>query len=118
MEKDPEVEKNLPVMEQIWAQVPKEHNIPAGLKGEYIRYIQTDPKYLYMTGFVDTRISFEEWEGAFQDCRQTGGAYLLSKEKFLSLGKYKYSGPIKKPFDAMKIREGWYDTNTWHEFCV
>ncbi|MFO1519243.1 MAG: hypothetical protein U1F57_06235 [bacterium] len=105
----------------IWSNVPKEHNLPPQLKGkgEYIRYVNTDPKYLYLTGFVDEKTYTEDdWEAAFQDCRQPDGSYLISKEKFLSLGKYKFSGPIKKPLDALRIREGWYDLYAWHEFCV
>jgi len=119
MEQDPQIEINRPVMESIWQQVPKEHNLPPAFSGEHIRYLATDPKYLYLTGFVDTKAyTFEDWEVAFQDCRQPDGSYLISKDKFITLGKYKYSGKIKNPLDVMKIREGWYDLNTWHEFCV
>ncbi len=119
MTKDSDIEKNKLVMERIWAEIPKEYNLPPSFSGEYIRYTHTDPKYLYLTGFVDTkRFKIEEWEAAFADCKQADATFLISKEKFISLGKYKYSGPIKNPLDPMKIREGWYDINAWHEFCV
>lgn len=110
---------NQQLMENIWSNIPKELSLPAGLKGEYIRYIATDPKYLYLTGFVDESVfSYEEWEAAFEDCKQADKTYLISKDKFLSLGKFKYVGPIKNPLDIMKVHEGWYDINRWHEFCV
>lgn len=113
------IEKNRSIMEDIWKRIPKETQLPQSLKGEYILYIATDPKYLYMTGFVDTkRYTEEEWIQAFQDSLQNDGTYLISKEKFIRLGKYKYTGPIRKPLDAMKIREGWYDSTQWHEFLV
>ena len=112
-------ERNKPIMEQIWNAVPKEHNLPPPFKGDHIRYIATDPKFLYLTGFVDEKLfTLEQWEGAFQDCKQPNNTYLISKDKFLSLGQYKYTGPVKKPLEPMKIREGWYDVDAWHEFCV
>ncbi len=118
-EADTQTKRNHQLMDSIWQQVPKELNPLPNFPGEYIRYVATDPKYLYLTGFVDAkRYTLEEWEAAFQDCLQPDGSYLISKEKFLSLGKYKYSGPIKNPLDAMKIREGWYELDTWHTFCI
>lgn len=118
-EADTKTKRNSQLMESIWQQVPREHNPLPNLRGEYIRYVATDPKYLYLTGFVDAkRCTLEEWEAAFQDCVQPDGSYLISKEKFLSLGKYKFSGPIKNPLDALKIREGWYELDKWHTFCV
>lgn len=119
MEQDANVEKNKGVMESIWASVPKERNLPPGLTGEYIRYASTDPKYLYLSGFVDDKtFTYEEWEAAFEPSKQADNSYLISKAQFLLLGKYKYNGPIKKPLDAMKIREGWYELQAWHEFAV
>jgi hypothetical protein len=119
MEQDTAIEKNRTAMEEIWRSIPKEGGSNPPHSGEYIRYGSVDPKFLWVTGFVNTeRYKLEEWEAVFEDCKQSDGSYLISKEKFISLGKYKYTGPIKTPLDAMKIREGWYDLNTWHEFCV
>lgn len=113
------IEKNRFDMETIWSRSPKEENLPSHLKGEYVLYLSTDPKYLYLSGFVDVKqFSYEEWENAFQECKQPDGSYLISKDQFIILGKYKYSGPVKKPLDAMKIREGWYKLTDWHEFCA
>jgi len=119
MPKDLIIEKNKPLMEAIWQKMPLEHELPAGMRGEFVRYLATDPKFLYETGFIDTkRHKCEEWEGALQDCKQPDGTYLISKEKFIELGKYKYTGPVNKPFDAMKIKEGWYELPEWHRFLI
>lgn len=113
------IEENRSDMETIWRRSPKEEHLPPHLKGEYVLYLATDPRYLYLSGFVDVKnFSYEEWENAFQNCKQPNGSYLISKDQFIALGKYKYSGPVKKPLDAMKIREGWYKLTDWHEFCV
>ncbi len=118
MTQDPQIEKNRSTMEEVWRELPKEKLLPAHLSGEYIRYKSIDPNYLYQIGFVDTEAySLAQWESAFQDCRQADGTYLISKEKFISLGKYKYSGPIKAPLDILRLREGWYDLETWINFC-
>ncbi len=113
------IEKNRFDMETIWSRCSKEEGLPPQFKGEHVLYLATDPKYLYLSGFVDVEnFTLDEWENAFQECKQPNGTYLISKEKFIKLGKYKYSGPVKKPLDAMKIREGWYKLTDWHEFCV
>ncbi len=106
-------------MELIWAQIPKETKLPAGLEGEYIRYLSTDPRYLYNTGFVDNLLNkLEDWEAAFLPFKQDDQSFLLSKDNFLSLGKFRYTGFIRRPVDAMKVRDGWYDLNIWREFVV
>jgi hypothetical protein len=118
MAQDINSDVNRALMEDIWKQIPKETKLPPGFSGEYIRYIATDPKFLYLTGFVDTRaFTLEDWEAAFQDCKQAEKPFHI-KSKFLTLGKYKYTGNVKKPLDAMQIREGWYELNAWHEFAV
>ncbi len=119
MTSDPIIEKNRKLMENIWQQIPKETNLPEGFKGEYIHYITTDPKFLYESGFVDEKkYTLEEWEAAFIPFKQEDGSYLISKEQFITLGKYKYVGHIKKPLDPMNIREGWYDIIGWREFFI
>lgn len=114
------IEKNRPAMERIWIKIKKEKNLPPPYnKEDYIRYIATDPRYLYEVGFVyTTQFSFEEWEKAFEPYKQVDGTYLISKNQFIALGKYKAPDLVKKPLDPMKLREGWYDTHSWHEFCV
>lgn len=91
-------------MVYIWEKVPK-------TKEGFIHYLTGDIPYLYRNGFVDTnRFTFQQWAKAFDDCKQKDGSYLVSKDKFLSLKIYRYTGPVFKPFDAQKIREGeWTD---------
>lgn len=113
------IEANRFDMETIWSRCDKETVLPPHLKGEHILYIATDPEYLYLSGFVDVEnFSLAEWQKAFEAYKQPNGTYLISKEQFIQLGKYKYSGPVKKPLDAMMIREGWYELTDWHAFCV
>lgn len=107
------------VMERIWDRMQKKTDLPPGYSGEYIQYLATDPQYLYEVGFVDTKkYSFEEWEKAFEPFKQTDGTYLISKDQFIALGKYKFTGLVKKPLDAMQIKEGWYPLQEWHLFLV
>ncbi len=91
-------------MEYIWERVPKTR---AGL----INYLPGDIPYLYRNGFVDTtRFPYQQWKAAFDDCLQSDGTYLVSKNKFLSLRTFRYEGPVFKPFEAQKVREGeWTD---------
>ena len=91
-------------MEHIWERVPK-------TKEGLIRYLAGDLPYLYHNGFVDTnRFSLDEWVAAFDDCKKEDDSYLISKEKFLSLGVFRYIGPVLHPFDPHKIKEGeWED---------
>lgn len=91
-------------MEFIWEKIPK---TKAGL----VHYLPGDIPYLYLHGFVDSnRYGYQEWKDAFADTRQDDGSYLVSKEKFLTLRKFRYAGPVFKPFDPDKIREGeWSD---------
>ena len=117
MENDPSSKNE--VMERIWEKMKKSTDLPPGFSGEYIQYIATDPQYLYEVGFVDTKnFSFEEWEKALEPYKQTDGTYLISKDQFIALGKYKFAGLVKKPLDAMQIKEGWYPLQEWHLFLV
>ncbi|MBI2339977.1 MAG: hypothetical protein HYU99_06405 [Deltaproteobacteria bacterium] len=91
-------------MEYIWEKVPK-------TKEGFIHYLPGDIPYLYRNGFVDsTRFAYPQWKNAFDDCKQADGSYLVSKEKFMSLRPYRYTGPVFKPFDPNLVREGeWTD---------
>ncbi len=112
------IEKNRKLMEGIWRTTPKETVLPAGFKGEHIRYIATDPWFLYVFGFVDEKkFTLEEWQAAFKDCKQPDGTYLISKEKFIQLGKFKHFGLVRKPLDISQLREGWYELKNWRKFC-
>ncbi len=64
-------------------------------------------KNLYETGFVDTdHHSLSDWINAFQDSLQSDGSYRLSERQWLEKRKYRYDGPVEKPFDPMSLREG------------
>lgn len=93
-------------MEYIWEKVPK-------TKEGLIHYLPGDIPYLYKNGFVDTtRFTYDEWKAAFEDCIQSDESYLVSKNKFLSLRFYRYEGPVFKPFDPQRVREGeWTDAD-------
>lgn len=93
-------------MEYIWEKVPK-------TKEGLIHYLPGDIPYLYQNGFVDTnKFTFEQWESAFDDCRQEDGSYLISHDKFLSLRQFRYAGPVFEPFDPNRVREGeWTDSD-------
>lgn len=93
-------------MEYIWERVPK------NAQG-YIHYLAGDIPYLYLNGFVDSiRFTYEQWKKAFDDCLQSDGSYLVSKQKFFSLRVFRYTGPLYEPFDPKKVREGeWVDAD-------
>ncbi len=97
-------EENKDPMDYIWEKVPK---TAAG----FIHYLSGDIPYLYQNGFVDTnRFSYKEWQQAFDDCKQADNSYLISKNKFLSLRRFRYEGPLFVPFDPYRVREGeWTD---------
>lgn len=88
----------------IWKKIPK-------TKEGFVHYLPGDLPYLYYNGFVDTdQFSYEEWEAAFDSCKQADGSYLLDEEKFLSLRIYRYEGPLYEPFNPQKVYEGeWTD---------
>jgi hypothetical protein len=110
------LEHNREVMAKIWGAIPKD---PTSPKIEMVRYTMNDIKYLYEYGFVDTRAyTSEQWEQAFEEFKQVDGSFLFNKEQFIKLGRYKYTGHIKSPLDAMKIREGWYDIEQWRSFLI
>lgn len=100
------VEQNSDPMEYIWERIPK-------TKEGLIHYLEGDIPYLYQNGFVDTTAySYQEWKEAFNDCLQSDGSYLVNRDKFMSLRRYRYEGPVWKPFDAQKVRDGeWSDAD-------
>lgn len=91
-------------MEFIWEKIPK-------TKKGLVHYLPGDIPYLYRNGFVDSaRYTYQQWKSAFEDCIQDDGSYFVSKEKFMSLRPFRYVGPVYKPFDSQKVREGeWTD---------
>lgn len=96
--------KNMIAMEYIWERVPK-------TKEGLIHYLPGDIPYLYKNGFVDTQtFDYATWKKAFEDCKQKDDSYLINREKFMSLSRFRYVGPVFSPFDSNKLREGeWTD---------
>lgn len=91
------------VMEHLWETLEKTED------GRHLRYTITDIEQLWWMGFVDTdKIELEHWVAVFEPNRQEDGSFLLSKDDFTALDRYRYKGEIKIPFDAMLINEGRY----------
>jgi hypothetical protein len=91
------------VMEYLWSQLIKTPD------GRYVRYALADIDSLWWMGFVDTeKYSLKQWRQIFEPYKREGGIYILSKDEFLALDKYRFKGEIKIPFDAMQINEGKY----------
>ena len=86
-------------MEYIWEKIPK-------TKEGLVHYLPGDIPYLYFNGFVDAvQFPYEEWESAFDDVKQSDGSYLVGRDKFMSLRRFRYVGPLYNPFDAHRVRD-------------
>jgi len=110
------IELNKPRMLEIWRTLPKTPH-PEGKTEEYISYNKTDPAYLYGRGFVDDeKFSLSEWEAAFGPFLHASGNYFLNLNDFVSLGKYKFHGWVRKPLNVMEMRDGWYELEVLKTF--
>lgn len=90
------------VMEAIWESSEKGSD-------DCLHYPLELLQFLYHNGFIDTsRHSVNDWVLACEPFKQPDGHYKFSKEEFLTLDPYRYSGEIKVPFDPMRINEGKY----------
>lgn len=91
------------VMEYLWDNLDKTED------GNHISYSLDDIDALWWMGFVDTdKYTLEKWREVFEPYKQPDDTYLLTRPAFLALEKYRYTGEIKIPFDAMLINEGKY----------
>lgn len=91
------------VMEHLWGTVEKSPD------GNHVTYTELDIESLWWMGFVDAgQFDMGAWKAAFEPFRQPNGTYLLGKDDFFLLDRYRYKGEIHIPFDAMKINEGKY----------
>jgi len=91
------------VMDYLWDTLEKTAD------GKHINYTIYDVDLLWKMGFVDTeQFPLDEWKQVFEPYRQSDGTFLLDKDAFFALDKYRYKGEIHIPFDAMKINEGLY----------
>lgn len=90
------------VMEFIWVSVDK------GPDGS-VHYPKEFIDFLWDYGFVDTKKHSKEiWRAAFEPFQQPDGHFKINHDEFLTLGKYRYEGEVKIPFDPMRINEGKY----------
>lgn len=91
------------IMEYLWDQIDKTDD------GNHIRYTIDDVDSLWWTGFVDTeKYPLNVWRKAFEPFRQEDDSFIVNRDDFLALERYRYTGEIRIPFDAMKINEGKY----------
>lgn len=95
-------------LEQIWNQVATQAE--DGKKYIILKLGIQDLMFLYMSGFVDAKkYSFKQWMEAFTPSRRPNGHYWVLKEHWLEKKKYHYTGPVKIPFDPMKMEERDYE---------
>lgn len=96
---------NYKAMEYIWERIPKQKD------GKTIRYLEGDLAYLYYHGFVDTnRYKLENWKNALLMFKQKDGSYVLTKDQFMILRKFRYVNVSYEPLDPYKLEEGpWPD---------
>ncbi|HEX5038306.1 MAG TPA: hypothetical protein VFX30_14205 [bacterium] len=88
----------------IWAAVSQ-----AGPDGKkYLTFVsRTDLVYLFCTGFVDeSKHTVHDWVESFKDSLQPDGSYRLSEEQWMDKARFRYCGPVGRPFDALLIKEG------------
>lgn len=92
-------------MEFIWNRIPKQKD------GKTIRYLKGDVGYLYYHGFVDTlKYKLTDWEKAFAPFKQPDGSFVLGKDEFMLLTKFRFTNTTYRMFDPSKIEEGpWPD---------
>lgn len=93
---------NINVMEFIWKTLDK---APDGCVYYTLEFID----FLWDHGFVDTqKFSRQVWRSAFEPYKQANGSFKLNQAEFFTLDKYRYTGEIYCPFEAMQINEGKY----------
>ncbi|MDX1402553.1 MAG: hypothetical protein R3245_11575 [Kiloniellales bacterium] len=105
--------------EQIFEKVAK----PDASGNRVIHYASEDDLvFIYASGFVDAKkCSLDEWIAAFDDSKQKDGSYDVTYKQWMAKEKFYYTGPVREPFDAMKIPEKEYTeaefTDMWRK-CI
>lgn len=92
-------------MEYIWERIPKQKD------GKTIRYLKADLDYLYFHGFVNTfDHTLQKWKKAFEPFKRKDESYVLTKEQFVALAPFRYTGRSEEVFDPFTIQLGpWPD---------
>lgn len=93
-------------MEQIWEKIAT----PDATGEKVVVYKgEQDLVFLYANGLVDAdQYGLEEWVAAFADSRQKDGTYRLTHEQWMAKKKFRYNGPVHKPFDPQRLKDGEY----------
>lgn len=90
-------------MEFIWEHIPKQEG------GKTICYLKGDLDYLYYHGFVNSRrFTLQQWKNAFVSFKQPDESYVLTKEQFMLLEPFRYTGPSHELFNPAKLKERAY----------
>ncbi|PIU58342.1 MAG: hypothetical protein COS89_00820 [Deltaproteobacteria bacterium CG07_land_8_20_14_0_80_38_7] len=91
------------VMEYLWGIMEKTSD------GKAVEYTNLDIEMLWQMGFVNTeQYPIDKWRLVFEPYRISEDKFILEKQAFIALDKYRYKGEIHIPFDAMLINEGFY----------
>src|SRR5437868_12351944 len=62
---------------------------------------------IYSRGIIDSRKHpLERWQGLFKEMPRNEGGYLIKKDKWPRVTSFFFQGPIKKPFDPKKLKDG------------
>lgn len=62
--------------------------------------------FIYASGFVDAeKYSLQQWIEAFADSQQKDGTYQVTYKQWMAKEPFYYTGPVREPFDPMKIPE-------------
>ncbi len=93
--------------EQIWDKVAK----PDGSGQRVILYESVDDLvFIYASGFVDgEKYTLEKWIQAFEPSRKEDKSYRVSYKQWMDKERFYYTGPVRFPFDPLKIPEKEYD---------
>lgn len=97
-------EQAIRAVKAIWAAVSQ-----AGPDGKkYLHFAnRNDLVYLFCTGFVDeTKHTLTDWVDSFKEALQPDGSYRLTEEQWMAKARFRYCGPVGRPFDPMLLREG------------
>jgi len=62
---------------------------------------------IYQRGIIDSRrYRFDQWKAVFKDIPNKEEVYFVNKSHWPRLSSFFFQGPIKKPFDPKKLKDG------------
>ena len=100
----PPNEQAIKAVKAIWSAVAQ----PSADGKKYLIFAgRNDLVYLFCTGFVDeNKFSLQDWVDSFKTCLQPDGSYRLTEEEWLDKARFRYCGPVGRPFNPLLIHEG------------